>query len=462
MWPAQHSPKPEVREEEGEHILPLQQTVRLVTQIAAALQVAHSQGLVHRDVKPENILLDAQGVAYLTDFGIAREAAALRRSDTKRTLSPSGLPVGTPEYMSPEQLQGDNVDLRADVYALGAVYYELMTGTTPHAAATPYAVAIRTLTEAPIPPSQLNPAVSPQLESVVLRTLAINPDDRYQDMKSFAEALIAASSGPAFSPESPSPTAVTIPVPAPTFLSGIDLRRIPTKYRRTAAAVLIGLLLLAGGGILLGSQGHHSSVPGLSPGNVSNETNSRSASSKATPTTASSGTIPRTSDPTPNLTASVTPAQATATADATGTPDPRTTPTVGSQLTPTPVSTPPTPTPTAATPTPTPVPVMLLQLNPASQITLSKQAQTCAGSQVITNPNAFDVSWQWTDASPNITGLRYKTTGSTWSSGLPSSVLSANGSTTLSITLNCGNGQHNSITMSDNQEHTYSFTLQVS
>ena len=456
---------------EREHILPLTQAVQLVTQIAAALQAAHSQGLVHRDVKPENILLNERGVAYLTDFGIAREAKALRQSATKRTLSPSGLPVGTPEYMSPEQLQGGAVDHRADIYALGAVCYELMTGTSPFAAATPYSVAIRALSEAPIPPSQLNSAVPPQLESVVLRALATNPDDRYQDMKSFVDALSAASGISPFLPDSPispagveaagawtlanplvpatytadgdqfqtSQTAATVPARPRIVRTGIGRSRRLNTYRWIVAAVLLGLLLLTGGGILLSRQGRHSIVPTPPLGNLSTRTISVSTSSNATPTTAKS----------------------TATSQASGTPGALTTPTVGLLLTPTPVFALPSPTPTIALPTQTPVTVRSLQLDPADQVPLTKQTQTCTGSQVISNPNAIAVSWQWTGATPNIIGLQYKTSGPAWLPGLPSSAVAANGSTTLSIKLNCSGSQHNSVTMSDNQGHAYSFTLQL-
>ena len=122
-----------------------QDAVRLVVQIASALSVAHAAGLVHRDVKPENILLDDKGEAYLTDFGIARPVMPSRVGRAAQTLSATGLPVGTPEYMAPEQLRGEPMDQRADIYALGAVLYELLTGHAPHEAETPYEVAAKSL-----------------------------------------------------------------------------------------------------------------------------------------------------------------------------------------------------------------------------------------------------------------------------------------------------------------------------
>jgi len=119
-----------------------QDAVRLVVQIASALSVAHAAGLVHRDVKPENVLLDEKGAAFLTDFGIARPITMSRVGRAAQTLSATGLPVGTPEYMAPEQLRGELVDQRADIYTLGAVLYELLTGHAPHEAETPYEVAV--------------------------------------------------------------------------------------------------------------------------------------------------------------------------------------------------------------------------------------------------------------------------------------------------------------------------------
>ncbi len=179
-----------------EKVLPPATAVPIARQIAAALAVAHDAGLIHRDVKPENILLDARGRAMLTDFGIARQIAP-RRGGTLYTVSGSGLPVGTPEYMPPEQLRADHIDQRADTYALGAVLYELLTGTVPFPADTPYEVAALVFT-APLPrPTQHNPEISPQLDQVVMTALARNPNERFQDARSFEQALQTATAPPA-------------------------------------------------------------------------------------------------------------------------------------------------------------------------------------------------------------------------------------------------------------------------
>jgi hypothetical protein len=165
-----------------------QDAVRLVVQIASALSVAHAAGLVHRDVKPENILLDDKGEALLTDFGIALPVMASRVGRAAQTLSATGLPVGTPEYMAPEQLRGEPMDQRADIYALGAVLYELLTGHAPHEAETPYEVAALSLMGRIDPPSALVPGIPEELEDVVMIALAADPAARYPDASSFAFA----------------------------------------------------------------------------------------------------------------------------------------------------------------------------------------------------------------------------------------------------------------------------------
>jgi serine/threonine protein kinase len=176
------------RLEEDRRVPPVE-AVRLALQIASALSAAHARGIVHRDVKPENILIDADGDALLTDFGIARELAALQLDDVTWTLSSIGLPVGTPEYMPPEQLRGEPADQRVDVYALGAVLYEMLTGQAPHEGATPWAVAAQTLMKEITPPSGYTLDIWPALERLVMSALARQPQDRPADMLAFEEIL---------------------------------------------------------------------------------------------------------------------------------------------------------------------------------------------------------------------------------------------------------------------------------
>ncbi|MEO7002828.1 MAG: serine/threonine-protein kinase [Ktedonobacterales bacterium] len=166
------------------------QAIRVTLEIAAALEVAHAQGLIHRDVKPANILLDADGHALLSDFGIAREVPDPDDPAGPTTLAASGMPIGTPEYMAPEQFDdATRIDQRADVYALGVVLYEALTGAPPFRAPTPYGVAALVMTASPESPSSRNPAIGSQLEQVVLQALAKRPDDRYHDIRAFAAAL---------------------------------------------------------------------------------------------------------------------------------------------------------------------------------------------------------------------------------------------------------------------------------
>jgi serine/threonine-protein kinase len=174
---------------EREGRIPPTEAIRLAMQIASALSAAHTRGIIHRDIKPENILIDEEGNALLTDFGIARELAALQLEDVTWTLSSIGLPVGTPEYMPPEQLRGEPADQRVDVYALGATIYEMLTGQAPHEGATPWAVAAQALMNEITPPSAYAAGIWPELERLALSALARNPHDRPMDMLAFEEGM---------------------------------------------------------------------------------------------------------------------------------------------------------------------------------------------------------------------------------------------------------------------------------
>jgi serine/threonine-protein kinase len=168
--------------------LPVDEATRLAAEVASALAHAHGQGIVHRDVKPENILL-AGDTAVLTDFGIAQ---ALDVSAGR--LTGTGLFVGSPAYMSPEQVEG-TVDHRSDLYALGCVLYEMLCGAPPFGGATNLAVLAGHASRTVTPLRQLRPAVPPDLESLVLRTLAKDPSDRIATARELAAALGRAGSG---------------------------------------------------------------------------------------------------------------------------------------------------------------------------------------------------------------------------------------------------------------------------
>ena len=146
--------------------------IALIRQLAEALAVAHAAGVIHRDVKPENALIDNEGVLKVMDFGIARLAEA----SSSRTQT--GMTVGTLGYMAPEQLMGEQVDARADLYALGGVFYECLTGHAPFAAAAPMALMAKVLSSPPTPPIELNPDVPPALSGLVMQLLAKAPGER--------------------------------------------------------------------------------------------------------------------------------------------------------------------------------------------------------------------------------------------------------------------------------------------
>ncbi len=139
--------------------------------MAEALDFAHSKGVVHRDLKPSNIMLLPDGVAKVMDFGIARA----RRFDG---LTATGAFMGTPDYVSPEMIEGRGTDPRSDLYALGVVLFELLTGQRPFSGDSPFAILKKHCTEEPPPPSRLRPGIPPELEAIVLRLLRKDPEDR--------------------------------------------------------------------------------------------------------------------------------------------------------------------------------------------------------------------------------------------------------------------------------------------
>ena len=162
--------------------LDLNWAAETVAQVAEALDHAHQQGLIHRDIKPGNILFDAQGNAVVTDFGIAKAGDEVRKTRT-------GLAVGTPQYMAPEQARGNPVDARADIYALGVVLYEMVCGRPPFEGDTPVSVAMKHLTDVPLPPRALCANAEPWLESIILKAMAKEPAERFRTAGEMAAAL---------------------------------------------------------------------------------------------------------------------------------------------------------------------------------------------------------------------------------------------------------------------------------
>jgi len=175
----------EVRDILNEHAnLPVDQVIDMVSQVALGLAYAHEHGIVHRDVKPSNIMVIRDGHVKITDFGIARMESASVRTQT-------GIVMGSPKYMSPEQVMGKLIDQRSDIFSLGVMLYEMLTGKAPFFGENVNAIMYQTLNGVPPPPSTLNPAVPDMLNFIVAKALAKNLDDRYQNAKELADDLRA-------------------------------------------------------------------------------------------------------------------------------------------------------------------------------------------------------------------------------------------------------------------------------
>lgn len=168
--------------------LPLQEAEAILRQIASALDYAHRRGVIHRDIKPDNILLDTEGHAMLADFGIVK----ILEGDTAGSLTGTGGVLGTPAYMAPEQSQGLGVTAKTDIYALGVIVYEMITGRQPYQADTPMQVMLKHITD-PVPSlKEVSANIPPALEAVMMRVLAKNPEDRYETASEFAQAFLRA------------------------------------------------------------------------------------------------------------------------------------------------------------------------------------------------------------------------------------------------------------------------------
>lgn len=183
----EYLPGPTVQQEiQQKGALPPVRVLTIVRQLAGALDYAHQRNLVHRDVKPANIIIGAQDRATLTDFGLVKAA-------TRSKITGEGAAIGTLKYMSPEQAVGKELDCRADIYSLGVVVYEMLIGETPFAGTTPYQTLQNLMYKPPPPLSERDPRIPPRVEGVVVRALAKEPHLRFGTASEFARALAAAS-----------------------------------------------------------------------------------------------------------------------------------------------------------------------------------------------------------------------------------------------------------------------------
>lgn len=171
------------------HPLDLDRVTDLIGQISEALDYAHEEGIVHRDIKPSNILMDREDWALLSDFGLAK------MMEGSQQITETGVGLGTPDYMSPEQGMAERVDQRSDIYSLGVVLYEMLTGRVPYKADTPMAVVLKHIHD-PLPlPRKINPNIPDAIERVVLKAMAKDPGDRFERARELAEALREAAKG---------------------------------------------------------------------------------------------------------------------------------------------------------------------------------------------------------------------------------------------------------------------------
>jgi serine/threonine-protein kinase len=170
----------------GHGVLPLSDIAHLTRQVASALDYAHRQGVIHRDIKPTNILIDQDGNAFLMDFGIAR------MTERSEGLTQTGFAVGTPSYMSPEQGMGEpNITPQADIYSLGVMVFQMASGQLPYTAETPMAIVLRHINDAVPKASAFNKALPPAFDLLIAKAMAKKPEDRYQTATEFADELTA-------------------------------------------------------------------------------------------------------------------------------------------------------------------------------------------------------------------------------------------------------------------------------
>lgn len=273
------------------HPMPWEKTIKIIKPIASALAYAHDQGVVHRDVKPANILITASGEPMLTDFGIAK-ILDMREG---QTLTGTGVGIGTPEYMAPEQGLGRDTDSRADIYSLGVVFYEMVTGQKPFIADTPLAVIVKHLHD-PIPrPGNLVLGLPKEVENVILTCMAKDPKERFFTMHEMVESLQRLEM----------PGGVTMPLQSETtnivqsnrdsLVTGIDNKSIPPviqflqppqiqapphQQKRSTSSIVwkwISLLVLVIGlGVILLLTGKNAQIPILFAAKDTSQTPSES------------------------------------------------------------------------------------------------------------------------------------------------------------------------------------------
>ncbi|WP_019874468.1 Stk1 family PASTA domain-containing Ser/Thr kinase [Sporichthya polymorpha] len=199
----------------GRRLLP-ERAMEIVAGVLTALDYSHQAGIVHRDIKPGNVMLTRSGTVKVMDFGIARAIA-----DASATMTATAAVIGTAQYLSPEQAKGEKVDARSDLYSAGCLLYELLTGQPPFTGDSPVSVAYQHVRENPKPPSLVDPAVTPPMDAIVLKSLAKNPENRYQSAAEMREDIERALDGR--------------PITAPAVMTDAVTQQLVTSRPPTAA-----------------------------------------------------------------------------------------------------------------------------------------------------------------------------------------------------------------------------------
>ncbi len=226
----------------GRRLLP-ERSLEIMSSVLSALDYSHAHGIIHRDIKPGNVMLTRTGDVKVMDFGIARAVA-----DAQATMTQGNAVMGTAQYLSPEQARGEVVDARSDLYSAGCLLYELLTGRPPFQGESAVSVAYQHVSETPVPPSQIDPAVPPELDGLVLKSLAKNPGDRYQTANEFKADVERALAGLPVTGTIPTLRA-TVPASASTTASlqpvGIGPGAPATPKRSPWAWIGVTVLVLA-------------------------------------------------------------------------------------------------------------------------------------------------------------------------------------------------------------------------
>jgi len=235
------------------HLSP-ERAMSLSADICGALDFSHRNGIVHRDVKPGNVMITPQGTVKVMDFGIARAV-----SDSAATMTSTAAVIGTAQYLSPEQARGESVDARSDVYSVGCMLYELVTGAPPFTGDSPVAVAYQHVREDPKLPSSINPEIPPELDAILLKAMSKNPANRYQSAAEMRNDLLRALAGQRVEATpvmgDAEKTTILAATPGAPYRDdddwGDDEQERKRRTRRIIALVSVLAVLLIGGAIAI-------------------------------------------------------------------------------------------------------------------------------------------------------------------------------------------------------------------